>query len=287
VAAAPPPPPSAAQIFGVDFSPYTVGDGPGAAVPDSRIQTQLAALRGKTQWIKIAGVTGGLADVPQIAHGMGFHVAAAAYVNTDAKFNQAEYDQLLADVRAGYIDLALIGSEAVWDHFMGANDLAARMNQFRSDIRAFSRIPVATVEPDQAWLDNPVLGTNTDVVVANVTPFSFAVPYGQALGWFQQHYYALANRYHKPVFVGETEWPSDGGAFCGRTSCAVANAANAAGYFAAIEHWARPRGINVFYFEAFDEPWLQQADSKYGPHWGIFTSAGQMKPGMDQGFLTP
>jgi glucan 1,3-beta-glucosidase len=283
VVAPPPPPPRPAPVFGFDFSPYTQGDGPGFAVPDSRITSLLGVLRGRSTWIKVAGSTGGLANIPRLAHEMGFKVAAAAYINGDPSFDAAEVAQLEKSIKAGYVDLAMVGSEAVWDHFITADALAAEMDTVRGDIRGVSSVPVTTVEPDQSWFDHPQLAQHADVVVANVTPFSFHVPYSQSLAWVQQHYNRLVHATGKTVYIGETEWASEGGSFGG----AVANPYNSARYFAAIEHWARPNHVGVFYFEAFDEPWLSQSDSSYGPHWGVFTTSGAIKPGMEDGFLTP
>lgn len=281
VVAQPPPSPVFAPVFGFDFSPFTVGDRPGDDVPDSRITSLLGVLKGRSAWVKIGSVTGGEANVPRIAKSMGFKVAATAYLSGDAAHDTPEVQQLEADINAGYVDLAMVGSEAVWIHAITAEALATEMDTVRSDIKA--RVPVATVEPDQAWFDHPILAQHADVVVANITPFSFHVPYDHALAWFKDRYAKLQQLSGRTVYVGETEWASAGGDFGG----SIANQYYATHYFAAIEHWARPNHVGVFYFEAFDEPWLSSTDSKYGPHWGVFTSAGVLKSGMEDGFLTP
>jgi len=260
-----------------------VGDSPGSPVPDSRIVSLLSVLRGKTAWIKIGGSTNGMTNVPRIAKSMGFKVAATAYLNGDAQSEASEINQLESDIRAGYVDLAMVGSEAVWVHVKTADQLAALMDQVRADTGR--RVPVGTVEPDQAWFDHPVLAQHADVVVANITPFSFHVSFDQSLPWLQDHYQRLQRSTGRTVYIGETEWATDGGYF--KPGGPVANLPYATRYFAAVEHWARSNHVGVFYFEAFDEPWLSSADSVFGPHWGVFTSQGIMKPGMGAGFQTP
>jgi GPH family glycoside/pentoside/hexuronide:cation symporter len=260
-----------------------MGDGPGSVVPDERISSLLGILRGKTTWIKIGGSTGAMTNVPRIAHSMGFKVAATAYLNGDANTETAEIHQLEANVMAGYVDLALVGSEAVWIKVKTADALGALMDQVRGDIGR--RVSVGTTEPDQAWFDNPGLAQHADLVVANITPFSFHVSYDRSMGWLQDRYGRLQRQTGKPVFIGETEWATDGGYF--NPGGPTANLYYATRYFANVEHWARPNHVIVFYFEAFDEPWLSKADSVFGPHWGVFTSQGAMKPGMEGGFQTP
>jgi hypothetical protein len=53
-------------------------------------------------------------------------------------------------------------------------------------------------------------------------------------------------------------------------------------YFAAFNSWAQAKGVNTFYFEAFNERWKSLPDANEGPqgaHWGIRNAAGILKTG--------
>jgi len=268
-------------VFGFDYGPYTAGDAPGATVPDARIEAMLTILKGKALWIKVAGLSGGIANVPRIAHRLGFKVAASAYITADPKLEAAEIKQLEIDIDKGWIDLATVGNESVWEKVKTVPQLVADLDRVRSYVRG--RVPLTTVEPDLVWMQHPELAQHVDVVMANITPFSLGHPYSQALPYMTKSYADLGRLTHKEVWIGETEWATDGGLH----GASLANLDNATNYFAEVEHWARQNKVKMFYFEAFDEPWLGHIEPPFGGHWGVFTSSGAMKPGMEDGFLTP
>ena len=41
--------------------------------------------------------------------------------------------------------------------------------------------------------------------------------------------------------------------------------------------WARQDGVEVFYFEAFDEAWKVGAEGDVGAYWGLWDKDGQPK----------
>ncbi|KLJ08579.1 glycosyl hydrolase family 17 [Blastomyces silverae] len=86
----------------------------------------------------------------------------------------------------------------------------------------------------------------------------------------------LAGENAKNVYiaVGETGWPTDGGSNYGN---AIAGTQNAKTFHdkgvCALLKW----GVDVFYFEAFDELWKPDSVGDNGKaasekHWGMYTS---------------
>lgn len=76
------------------------------------------------------------------------------------------------------------------------------------------------------------------------------------------------------LWVGETGWPGDGGSNYG---AATAGTANAKTYFQQGVCGMIDWGFNVFFFEAFDEPWKPASIGDNGAaadekHWGAMTS---------------
>jgi hypothetical protein len=95
--------------------------------------------------------------------------------------------------------------------------------------------------------------------------------------WHQQMVAAAGG---KKVVVSETGWPSGGNTVGG----AVPSPEAAAAQFLNFVSWARANSVDYFYFEAFDESWKAAAEGPQGAHWGIWDSAGNMKPGMQAVF---
>ena len=244
-----------------------------APVTDDHIRQVLGALQGRTTWVRFVGTTGEGKRAAHIAKQLGFKVALASYYGGDPTHDQAETNQLMASFDAGDVDLAIAGSESIHEKHLTQPQLIAYITQVRTHVHG--AIQVTTVEPDKEMLQNTQLIDAEDAVMVNIPPISYGIPIDKTLAYVQTTYSQLvAVAKGKPVIIGETEWPSDGG-----PDWPVATPTNAARYFNDIENWARPANVPVFYFEAVDEPYLGQFND-IGPHWGIFTADLVLKPGM-------
>lgn len=83
------------------------------------------------------------------------------------------------------------------------------------------------------------------------------------------------------LWNGETGWPTDGGSNYG---AAIASTDNAVTYWKSAVCGILNWGVNVFYFEAFDEPNKPDSIGQDGTaanerHWGAFTA--EHKPKWD------
>ncbi|KAG9590268.1 putative glucan 1,3-beta-glucosidase, partial [Aureobasidium melanogenum] len=102
--------------------------------------------------------------------------------------------------------------------------------------------------------------------ISNAT-YTFFDDIQQALG----HIQGVSGSLNAIEFwVGETGWPSDGGSNYG---AAIAGTKNAQTYFDGAVCGMISWGVNVFVFEAFDEPWKPQSIGDSGAaedetHWG-------------------
>jgi len=119
-----------------------------------------------------------------------------------------------------------------------------------------------------------------DVVLANFYPFWEGIDVNQSRAHLNACYQTLvAAAGDKKVNVSETGWPSEGDSF----GSAVPSPENAAFYFQNFVSWAEAQGVDYFYFEAFDEAWKTN-EGTVGPNWGLFTSKGVLKDGMQKVF---
>ena len=83
---------------------------------------------------------------------------------------------------------------------------------------------------------------------------------------------------------GETGWPTNGGT---DYEAATAGTDLAARYYSESVCGMLDWGVNVFYFEAFDEPWKVEDEGDPGPHWGYREADGRLKPGLRPVFDGP
>jgi exo-beta-1,3-glucanase (GH17 family) len=266
-------------IYGVDLGIHVLsGTGGEDPVSDADIVKLLTVLQGRTQWIRVYNVLGAAKDVPRLAHQMGFKVAAQSPLDARHDVSETQLKSFYTMVNQGFVDLAVIGNEQVHIKSMTSPQLIGYINEAKAAIGG--KVPVATVEPDKELLAHPEIMQACDVVLANIPPISYGIPPDQALDYIQKTYAQLSSMSggHE-VRIGETEWPSGGDRplVAGKPFVGPQIAAT---YFTQVETWARQNNVGVFYFEAFDEPWLGQFDS-VGSHWGIFTSQLTLKPGFE------
>ena len=277
-------------IFGVDFGIHTAQGSNGTEpVPDSQIRSLLSVMVGKVVWVRTYNLN---TDVPQIAHQMGFKVSATAFLTGSDSHNQLLIHTLETEVFNGWVDEAIVGSETLarpdpnnpshpdprYPATLTATQLIGYIRQVRSDIHG--RVPVGTSDTDKAFLFPPNAGVMqaSDVVLANIPPISYAYAYDVSMPYIKRTYLQLlAAGGGTHVQIGETEWPSQGFPY-GPEPIAAAK------YFDDVQRWARAAHVDVFYFEAFDEPYLGRANV-WDAHWGIWQDDGTLKSGgFEAGF---
>jgi exo-beta-1,3-glucanase (GH17 family) len=274
------------RLHGLNFSPYMNGQDPGlhTQIPEQQIVDRLAVIKDYTLHVRSFGLTDGLERIPAVAKSLGLKTAVNAWLGpetTDAQrqANLLQLDRLVAAANRGEVDIAIVGSEVLERGDLPAARLIEHMNYVR--VRIPSTIPVTTADTHNKLLENPAVIAAGSIVMPNYYPYWFGIPLSAAIatvdGWHAQIVAAANGR---EVIVSESGWPSAGNT----RGSAVPSAENAAAYFNAFVGWARTRGVKYFYFEAFDEAWKAAHEGPQGAHWGLWTSAGALKPGMQPVF---
>ena len=264
-------------IYGVDLGLHVLSGKDGTApVPESEVVQLLKVLQGRAQWVRIYDVGPPNQNAPELAHAMGFKVAASAILYGDMAGDEKALSILIDDVNRDFVDYAIVGNEEVHVKSLTAAQEVAYIQEVKQKLHG--KVPVGAVEPDRELLANPELMRASDLVLANIPPISYGIPLNKSLDYITTEYAKLvAAAGGAQVGIGETEWPSAG---FGST------VADEAKYFADVEAWSRAQSVKTFYFEAFDEPWLGRFN-EVGPHWGLWTASLQLKPGMEQVFAQP
>ncbi|PGG96056.1 hypothetical protein AJ79_09744 [Helicocarpus griseus UAMH5409] len=175
-----------------------------------------------------------------------------------------------------------VGSETLYRGNFTGEELLGKINQVKN---MFPKVKVGTADSWNKYDD----GTADPLIVGGVDYFlvnAFAFWQGQEVNnasatlfddmtRAMNHIQKIAGPRAKDIYIatGETGWPSDGGSNYG---AAIAGTENAKTFHdkgvCAMLAW----GVDVFFFEAFDEPWKPDSigdngESATEKHWGMYT----------------
>ncbi|KAL8739080.1 MAG: hypothetical protein Q9181_000262 [Wetmoreana brouardii] len=171
----------------------------------------------------------------------------------------------IADARTTFGDLVKrVGTVDSWNKFQdGAADAIVT-----GDCRSYSAHP-SHADPITFLMVN-AFGYWQHQDINNATA-TYLDDLQQAIGHIQR----LAGPNKAEIWNGETGWPGDGGSDYGD---AHASTVNEEKFFKTGVCAALAWGVNVFYFEAFDETWKPKSTGDTGAkgdetHWGAFTDS--------------
>jgi exo-beta-1,3-glucanase (GH17 family) len=271
----------AARLYGCNFSPYVDGQDPnfGAQISRAQVEARLQLIAPYCEWVRSFGSTRGLEHIPAAAKALGLKVAAGAWIGPDPVANALEIAGLNANLQAGLVDLAIVGSESLLRGDVTEAQLIAYINQVKQAIPG--NIPVATADTYDVLLAHPAVIAAGSLVLPNIYSYWQGVSYANALcdtvAAYQQVVAAAGGR---PVWISEVGWPSAGNDI----GAAVPSAENAAGFFRRFVSWARGANVNFFYFTSLDESWKARYEGPQGAHWGFLDKNAVLKPGMESVF---
>lgn len=94
----------------------------------------------------------------------------------------------------------------------------------------------------------------------------------------------------KPIHIGETGWASLSSEAYGNLGSKATDEYKSAAYYRLMRDWTNEQGISLFYFEAFDEQWKDNANPQGSEnHFGLINLQGQAKYALwemvDQGIF--
>lgn len=273
--------PAINKLYGINFSPYIDGQNPeyGSQVDMNQIKERMKIIAPYTFWIRTYGVTGGLEYAGPVAHEMGLKTAIGAWLSGDTKANDRQINELINESKAGYVDLAIIGSETLLRNDLSEDQLINYIKRVKQEV---PYVNVTTAEEYNKLITHPKVISECDVIMYNSYPYWEGANIENAMKLQEGHHKNLVNLSgSKQVIVSETGWPSAGNTI----GNAVASSENSARYFKDFVLWARMNDVQYFYFEAFDETWKATREGPQGAHWGILDKDGNMKSDFETIFL--
>lgn len=275
-----------AQTIGVDYGPYhKPGQAPGFNIPDAQFISDLQTIATKFGYVKTYGSDPVLARiVPLIqANSIDLKVAVGIF---ESSANRDAADGTNAQITAainvaktypGIVNMVVVGNECIAGSGWSSTPNPVSLSTLISDLNTVrAALPGVTVTTDltyQAGLDlNGALSSLLPVidnVMVNIYPFYGLVAIDGALANLSNAY-TLFSGHGKPVWVGETGWPSAGAA----NGAAIPSVPNEQKFTSDVLGTDMSYA-GIYLFEAFDELW--KTDNSWEQHWGLWDQNGNAK----------
>jgi exo-beta-1,3-glucanase (GH17 family) len=284
----------AKHSYRAHYGPYRLpGQAPGTDIPDAQFISDLQQIATKFGYIKTYGSDPVLAKIVPLINDPNNHInlkVAVGIYETNIDHSTVTMTQIntaisLAQTYPDIVNMVVVGNECILGSAPSApspvslGTLIVDLDQVKA---ALPSTTVTTCLTYQGGLDlsgslNSLLA-HVDNVMVNIYPFYGGVAIDGAvqnlLGGIQ-----LFSGHGKPVWVGETGWPSAGNPI----GAAIPSLDNEKTFtLATIDRLQNPLSgdpacAGVYLFEAFDELWKTNEPGGIGAHWGLWNSDGSAK----------
>ncbi len=259
------------KIYGIAFSPYLDGQGPGTPISAAQIRERLTIVQPHVSLVRTFSCTEGNELIPKIAAELGLKTMVGVWLDGDREHNAFELENAIEIARAGYADLLAVGNEVLLRNEMSEAELIDYINRARQGARA---VAVGYVDAYFKFVAHPQVSDACDVIFANCYPYWEGIAAEHALVYMKEMYrLASMAAKGKPVIISETGWPNIGTPERG----AVPSFENAIRFFINAYQWAEQEEIDIIYFSAFDEAWKVEKEGDVGAYWGLWDKDGNLK----------
>ncbi|MCC6609918.1 MAG: glycoside hydrolase family 17 [Burkholderiales bacterium] len=266
------------RIACISYAPYRLpGQSPfvaGTRIPAAQIRADLERLARRVRCVRTYSVSQGLAEVPRIARSLGLEVLLGVWIGRDDRANERELARAIeaANREPDTVRAVIVGNEVLLRREQPPERLRAMIERVRAAVPQ----PVTYADVWEFWVRHRELAAGVSFVTVHILPYweDQPVPVERAVDHLLQVYGEVQRALPgKPIFVGETGWPSAGrdreGASPGRI--------NQARYVREFLTAAAGRGMDYNLIEAFDQPWKRDLEGTVGGHWGLLDASGHDK----------
>lgn len=254
---------------------YTKGASPfvkGTHISQAQIDHDLALLAERFDCVRTYSVGQGLDYVPAAASKVGMEVLLGVWIGwTDAENDrELTLGLKLANQYPEVIRALIVGNEVL----LRKEQTPAKMQAYLKRAKESTDVPITYADVWEFWLKNRSLEDSVDYITAHILPYwedepqsiDAAIPHANAAMEL------LDKAFSKPLFIGETGWPSVGR----HRNGAAPSQVNQARYIREFLQIAHDKQWNYNLIEAFDQPWKRVLEGTVGGHWGIYDS--ELKP---------
>ena len=258
-------------LHGICFSPYTEGQNLGDQLSEEQIQRRMDVIAPHTTWVRSFSCTEGNEYIAKAAHKKGLKTMVGAWIGKDKAQNDKEINALIALVKDGFVDTAVVGNEVLMRGDISIQEVIIYINKVK---KALPGIPVGYVDAYYKFHEHPELIEVCDVILVNCYPFWEGCDIHQASRYLRQMYTITKNiSKDKRVIITETGWPSQGDSVEG----AIPSQENAMKYFISASNMSKKSSIPLFYFSSFDESWKVHHEGDVGARWGLWDKNEKLK----------
>ena len=239
-----------------------------------RIRHDLQVLARRTPCVRTYTVAEGHDLVPGVAQELGMQVLLGLWIGADAAHNRRELARGIAVARQHRpaVRAIVVGNEVLLRGELTPAQLATLLRR----VARATELPVTYADVWGRWLDHPELAHDVAFVTVHVLPYWNDDPVGidQVIDDVDTLVTDLQHRFAgKPLFIGETGWPSAGRP----RGPAVPGRVEQARYLREFTTLAARRGLDFNVIEAFDQPWKIPHEGTVGGHWGLHDARGRAK----------
>ncbi|MGY1487953.1 glycoside hydrolase family 17 protein [Methylobacillus pratensis] len=262
--------PANGKLNCVSYAPYYgKGETPFIAttVADkSRIERDLRLLSERFDCVRTYSVKQGLDYVPEAASKLGMKVLLGAWIGYVKLENDKEVE-LAIELANRYPDTVkglIIGNEVLLRKEQTEDVMIAYLQQ----AQASTEVPVTYADVWEFWLKHPRLEQAVDYITVHVLPYweddpqsiDNAIPHAEFV------METMGKTFSKPLFIGETGWPSVGK----HRNASVPSLVNQASYLRQFVQTAHDKNWNYNLIEAIDQPWKRDLEGTVGGYWGLY-----------------
>ncbi len=262
------------QLDCVSYSPAVRSGDLGATIDRAILVHDLTLLAQRFRCVRIYTISEGLHEVPAIARELKLRLMMGLWIGRDSLHNQREIREglKLAAEYHDIIDAVIVGNEVLLRREMSAGRLAELIAQ----VDEGTDLPVTYADVWDFWKENPGLAPLVTFVTIHLLPYWEDQPTGidRALQHTADVYAEAHGTFpDKPIFIGETGWPSKGR----QREDARPSLVNQARFVREFTNWATEAGIKYNLIEAFDQPWKRNQEGTVGGFWGMYDVKGSPK----------
>ena len=230
-----------------------------------RVEADVALLAQRFSCLRTYSVHG-LDYLPEIARQHGIKLMIGAWVSRAPKATRREIERVvrMANANPDVVSAVIVGNEALLRREITGKRLATLIEEVKSRVSQ----PVTYADVWEFWLRHPEVAPAVDFITIHLLPYWEDQPTGidGALAQVKRVHDKFEKLYApKPIFIGETGWPSEGR----EREDALPSRVNEARFIRGVIDMAEQNGWKYNLIEAFDQPWKRISEGTVGGYWGL------------------
>jgi hypothetical protein len=199
------------------------------------------------------------------------------WLGKDETANRIELQQALslAKTYADIIDVIIVGNEVLLRQDLTREALRAHLQYAKAN----THLPITYADVWEFWRVNASLKNDVDLVTVHILPYWEDEPVSATMATDHVFDTLRAMQYifvGKPVWIGETGWPSAGRQRAGANPGLVEQTQ----VIRELVSRARNEQSEINIIEGFDQPWKRALEGAMGGAWGLFNAEGHQKIGL-------